>query len=366
MPPEASIALKPMQQSSPYSPLKVFHHKKHIDALRDGQPIAPVHVQIIPTNVCNQCCSFCSYRAKGYSSNETFQTLDSIPREKLLEIVADCESMGVKAIEVTGGGEPLCHPNIVEMCQAILDAEIDLGMVSNGSRWTPELAHVMRGAKWIRYSIDAGCAATYSTIRKVPATTYDKVRDAVRLQRSKRGNGADPIIGVGFVVTRDNWQEVVDAAARAKADGADNIRISAVFQNEEARYFDAFGVEAAALCREAESLNDGSFRVFNLFTDRVHDLIEGKPDYSYCGFQHFCTYIGADQQVYRCCVVAYNHIGLLGSIANQRFSELWQSPQVAGLLNNFDARQCPRCMFNNKNRTIQYAVDSAPRHVNFM
>ena len=119
------------------------------------------------------------------------------------------------------------------------------------------------------------------------------------------------------------------------------------------------------LCRDAEELQTGTFRVFNLFTDRLRDLFEGKPDYPTCNFQKVCSYIGADQNLYRCCVVAYNRIGLLGSLKGARLRDVWFSDEVQAKLANFDPNTCPTCMFHNKNRTIAYAIDPNPQHVNF-
>ena len=349
-----------------YSNLKIFHHRERVDAARSGSHPFPIHVQIIPTNVCNQRCRFCSYRCPGYSSNETFDPRESIPFPKLAEIINDCEDMGVRAIEITGGGEPTCHPQFLNLCEAILGAEIDLGLVTNGSRWSEDHVRLLSEAKWIRFSIDAGARNTYAMVRRVKSAVYDQVRAAVRRQHESRIPEVNQIIGVGFVVTRDNWSEIAVAAERARDDGADNIRISAVFQDKGAAYFDSFGMEAAKLCHQAKDLANERFRVFDLFSERVHDLVVGRPTRPFCGLQHFVTYIGADLNVYRCCVVAYNHVGLLGSIAEVSFREFWQSLQTAKALDDFDARVCPRCMFNGKNEIIAYALSPNPPHVNFL
>jgi len=351
---------------SVYSPLKIFHQRDAIDSLRSGKHCAPVHVQCIITNICDSWCRFCSYRQPGYSSNETFNPKDEIPYETLQEIVADCAQMGVKAIEVTGGGEPTCHPHFIDFCRLVLDAGIDLGLVTNGGRWSPEHTATLTAAKWIRYSVDAGCRNTYAMIRSVRPERYDKVRETIRNQCAAPNRDRHQLIGVGFVVTADNWSEVLTAAENAKADGADNFRISAVFQNEGARYFDGFGMEAAKLCHEAERLADDKFTVFNLFGDRVSDLREGQPDFRTCWFSRLCTYIGADLNVYRCCVVSFNRIGLLGSLADQSFREFWFSPSTENKLKSFDAHSCPRCMFTRTMKTIDYALDPDPPHANFL
>lgn len=356
--------------SAAYSSMKILHHAGHIEAMRRGEQPAPIHVQLIPTNRCPHRCNFCAYRMPGYSSNETFDPRQEIDFWKLAEIVDDCEGMGVRAIEITGGGEPTWHPQFLDLCDAILHAEIDLGLVTNGARWSDAHSRMLSHSKWVRFSFDAGCAETYAMLRGVDTDAYSAVRENVRslvAHRTQVASGPQqPIIGVGFVVSSDNWSEVVEATRRAKEDGADNIRLSAVFQNEGPRYFDSFGVDAAKLCREAESLADERFRVFNFFTDRVHDLTQGPPDYEFCGFQQLCTYIGADLNVYRCCVVAYNHLGLLGSIRDRSFKDFWRSAEKQAKMAGHNARTCPRCQVNAKNALIAYAVEPNPQHVNFL
>jgi MoaA/NifB/PqqE/SkfB family radical SAM enzyme len=219
----------------------------------------------------------------------------------------------------------------------------------------------------VRVSIDAGTAETYASIRRVPASQFERAWENVRrICAARDAAGSDVIVGVGFVVTKDNWREVATAARLAKEAAADNIRISAVFQPDDERYFEGFYGEAAALCREAATLADERFKVFNNFGDRVSDLTQHAPDYAACGYQHFSTYVGADQNVYRCCVQSYNPRGLIGSLKDQRFRELWESQAKRDDFAGFDARGCERCMFNEKNRTIAYALADGPAHVNFV
>jgi Fe-coproporphyrin III synthase len=120
------------------------------------------------------------------------------------------------------------------------------------------------------------------------------------------------------------------------------------------------------LCREAKLLETSGFKVFNNFDYRFEDLELAHPNYRKCGIQHFDTYMAADQNVYRCCVTAYNERGLIGSIRERRFRELWESKEKRRSFAEFDARGCEFCMFNAKNRTIAYAVSKNPPHVNFV
>lgn len=345
-----------------YSPLKIFHHRKQIDALRNGERPNLLHVQIILTNRCNQHCSFCAYRSKGYSSSEQFVVQDEISIDKALEIVDDCARLGVKAVELTGGGEPTIHPGFVQVCERLYGCGIQYGVVSNGTRWSEDIIEALSWASWVRVSIDSGRSSTYTTIRHSSQEVFHRVHSNVRRLKARSG----PTVGIGFVVTKDNWPEIFEAAKAAKENGVDNFRISAVFQNDGVHYFREFYNQAKALCKHAKNLEDEKFTVFDLFGDRIEDLRQQSPPDPFCPIQHLVTYIGADLNVYRCCVLAYNEHGLLGSVKDKSFYDLWQSVSTGIKLTLFDATECPHCMFNNKNATIRYAVNPSPDHVNFL
>jgi MoaA/NifB/PqqE/SkfB family radical SAM enzyme len=367
-------------EGSPYSPLKVLHHRERIDSIKAGKQIVPTQVQLIISDLCNQDCSFCAYRMSGYTSNQLFagdselaQVGTNNPKRmietpKVMEILNDCYEMGVGAIQVTGGGEPTVHPDHIEIFNAISDRGMGLGVVSNGAVFRKGLIEAYLRGQWVRFSIDAGNEDTYSGIRRVAKTHFHRTwKNIDDLCAAKRENpDSDLIIGIGFVVTKDNWKEILDCTVRAKEAGVDNVRISAIFQDEGISYFDGFYDEAKEIIREASRLSDESFKVFNNFGDRTEDLELQNPEYSYCGYQEFNTYIGGDLNVYRCCVLAYNERGIVGSLKNQRFKELWDSEMKKRNFDEFDAKGCPRCMFNNKNRTILYAIEPAPRHVDFV
>jgi MoaA/NifB/PqqE/SkfB family radical SAM enzyme len=346
--------------NSPYSPLKIFHHREWIKTMQAGGTPVPIFVQLIPTNRCNQSCIHCAYRTEGYSSNQLFNVQDELSWEKLREVVLDCKEMGVKAIELTGGGEPLLHPYFLRLCTLILDEGIDLGLVTNGAIFTEAHASVLHKASWVRFSIDAGQESTYRIIRSANGHAYHNARNAIKMLKSFSSN---PIVGVSFVVTKENWCELEEAANKAYQDGADNFRISAVFQNEGADYFKIFEQAIHAICRKLVDKYRGTpFHIFDLFSNRIDDLRQGRPDYKFCGFQQTQTYIGADYNVYRCCNLAYNKQGLLGSIREQKFSALWKTLDFT----IFNAHTCSRCMFNEKNQTIAYALETDPLHVNFV
>jgi len=323
-------------------------------------------------------CSFCAYRMSDYASNQLFALGDLAAKgtnnpkrmmdfDKVQEIIDDCKEMGVGAIQLTGGGEPTVHPRFQETCEQIIDLDMDLGLVTNGLLLKEGTRELLMDASWVRVSIDAGTPETYADVRRVPAMQFDKVWGNLEaLCKLRDEKKSDLIVGAGFVVTKDNWREIPLFAKRAKETGVDNIRFSAIFQNEGSRYFNSFFDEAAELCSQSLEMAEGKFTVFNGFGDRVADLAQKAPDYDFCGYQHFTTYIGGDLNVYRCCGYAYNERGLIGSLEEQTFKQLWASKKKKKDFDNFRASECGVCQFNHKNKAILYALDPNPRHVDFV
>jgi MoaA/NifB/PqqE/SkfB family radical SAM enzyme len=272
--------------------------------------------------------------------------------------------MGVKAIQFTGGGEPLLHPDHEHIFRLALFDGFEIAVVTNGARMTPTVADLIGGrATWVRVSLDSGCADTYSKLRHTPEAEFCKITNAIQqLAMARDASTFGAYVGVGFVVCESNWNEVVDAARIARELGADNMRISGIFQSGGASYFSSFYDQCFQLCKEAESLSTDSFSVSNLFTDRIQDLQIGHPDHEFCEYQHFCTYIGADKWVYRCCNVAYTEHGKVGKITDDMpFDKIWDSSVTKA----FNAMECPRCQFNAKNAVIRHAMKK-PVHENFV
>jgi len=277
--------------------------------------------------------------------------------EKALEIVEDCAALGVQAVQFTGGGEPTLHKDFHLVYGAVTYSGMKSALVSNGVRITPDLARIIVKGSWVRISLDAATESTYILTRRVHRSHWAKATTAVyNLKQAKDELGSGCVIGVGFVVTPDNWHEVYEAAKLAKELGADNFRISAQFSNEDEKMFEGFHTEAAQLCKEAEELSDEGFMVYNRFGARIDDLRHGRPGDRLCGYQFFTTYIGADLNVYRCCGYAYNERGLVGSIKNHRFKDFWLSQARFDNQINFDGRECERCQFRKQNQAIAYVT----------
>jgi MoaA/NifB/PqqE/SkfB family radical SAM enzyme len=283
-----------------------------------------------------------------------------IPTAAARSILDDINMLGARAVQFTGGGEPTVHPEFAGIVLAAIDMGLDVGVVTNGTK----LEEVPQSIDWLRVSIDAGTSATYKATRK--SDRFDEVLAKVAAFVAAR-EGASPLVGIGYVITPDNVGEVAEGVRRAAETGADYIRLSAMFSEDGGAVFTED--ERVEMERQRELIARGNWLidVVDLAADRLGDLDQGAPDYEFCGAQHFTTYIGGDQCMYRCCTTAYTSHGKLVDLSETRLRDWWYTSEARAKLRDFDARSCKLCMFNAKNRGIAKLLDVAPpQHVNFV
>ena len=363
-----------MSQAGIYSELKpVWWYA------REGKlPDSPKQVQLILSDLCNQDCSFCAYRMSGYTSNELFMG-DSkaakyghdnpkrwIPTDRALALMNEFKNAGVLAVQFTGGGEPTVHPKHEAIFNRALALELHCSLVSNGLKWSSNLVEeILPKFDWIRVSIDAGDADAYAKIRRTPMQNWDNVwANVIDLRHAILRWQSDTRLGLGFVVTPESFQGIPEFARLARDAGVNNIRYTAMFSTEAETPFLRIYDRICDLIKVAKDLATPDFAVHDNFGSRFADLKQHAPDYKTCGYQSYTTYIGGDLNSYRCCILAYNKRGLVkgGNLKNRSFSEFWASQERKDDLAALDARGCPRCQFNTKNRQLNYVMSPNPDH----
>lgn len=130
-----------------------------INRLLQANPSRPYKLFQIESSLdCNLECVMCPWNeirpAEAVMSWETFA--------HLIPYLDQAES-----VDLTGGGEPLKNPRLVEMVQAAHRAGCEVGFSTNGIRLTPDLARrlLAAGLDWVSFSVDAATADLYERIR---------------------------------------------------------------------------------------------------------------------------------------------------------------------------------------------------------
>lgn len=355
--------------SNLYADNKIFHFSDKLDDIAAGRVTAPIHVRLKPTNRCQHSCHYCCYRNSDLFLNERFDDADEIPADKMREIASDLVNMGVKAVTLSGGGEPLCYPGIGDIVRALTDGGVKLAMLTNGGLLKGDIAGLLaRRATWVRISMDAADAGCYARARAVPVGEFEKICDNIHSFAGLAGRRS--VLGVNFIVTRDNATDVLKFLELAKRMGVDHVKVSNAIvstePSENTEYMAELFDDVKRQVGEAEEgLADDTFAVIDKFHADSESLVR---DYDWCPMAQCLTVIAADQNVYTCQDKAYTTSGLLGSIKDRSFADLWGSDELQAKLKKLNpGKQCRHhCVAHGKNISLHSYFDADEEHLDFV
>jgi MoaA/NifB/PqqE/SkfB family radical SAM enzyme len=357
-----------------YSVLKAAWHLDRIQAMREGKQVSPISLQLVLSDLCNHDCHFCAYRASNGFSSQNFGVTEAdgthnhnpnrmIPTPKAHELIADAQALGVKAVTFTGGGEPTVHPDHLALFADALDRGFDCSLNTNGALLRRGWEAVLPRFTYIRFSIDGGTAEEYARIRRVTPNTYGVVlQNLQRLVNEVRRQSSACVVGTGYVVTPENYVNVLEGIERIRDTGATYVRLASMQTTEGPSIYGDALQAARDVVRTATLRSTPEFQVVNLFDSALGRRMDGP----FCGFQQLVLYVGANLRAYRCCYVAYTDLGDVGDLTNQRLVDWMGSSEKWTAYEHFDARSCAVCPLADKNNVIDYMVRPDPTHINFI
>ncbi|MGV8151733.1 MAG: radical SAM protein [Candidatus Nanoarchaeia archaeon] len=348
-----------------YSQSKLAFHKDKLKSLSEGKVTAPVYVRIKPTNRCDHRCFYCSYDPEfGYILSENKHTQDEIPEKKMLEILDNLKEIGVKAVTYSGGGEPMVHPSIKKILRKTLESKIELSAITNGQKINGEIAELLSGAEWIRVSADYCDEQTFTANRRVPASNFYKMEENLRNFAKIKKDSC--VLGISFIITKFNADKVYESAKFFKDLGVNNIRFSPVYIPEGHSLAQGGSVEYHAPIKEkvleqikkAEELKSPTFTTYNYYNTDFYSVMGNDRPYKRCFMMETVPVIAANQKVYFCHDKAYSDSGLIGSIKNCSFSDLWFSDATAKRFKEFKPQECCKhhCTADGRNIEIEKMI----------
>jgi MoaA/NifB/PqqE/SkfB family radical SAM enzyme len=125
-------------------PIKTILNQDVLDGIK-LRKIFPKHIQLNITNKCMFDCSFCSCKERDKSQELSFN--------QVKDIVDRFRELGTKAITMSGGGEPLCHPKINDIINYIASKGILIGLVTNGMLLNKLNRVTILNLTWCRISL---------------------------------------------------------------------------------------------------------------------------------------------------------------------------------------------------------------------
>ncbi|MBF0319219.1 MAG: radical SAM protein [Nitrospirae bacterium] len=352
-----------------YTKLKVFHFKEKLDSLpkETGRTLPPLHVRLKPTNVCNHNCRYCAYRSDNLQLGKDMVKSDFIPEEKMMEILSDFEAMGIQAVTLSGGGEPLYYPYIIKTIRRLSSTKIKFATLTNGARLTGEIAELFaHHGTWLRISMDGWDDESYTMYRGVKAGEFTNIMK--NIGDFKKLNGSC-YLGISLIVDERNAGHISDMIRNLKNAGADSVKISpCIISNdseENNSYHKPFFEKVkGAVAMAIEELSGDNYEIF----DSYHELdSKFKKNYTWCPYLQILCVIGADSNVYSCQDKAYNlDEGLLGSLKDMSFKEFWSANRDCFYKINPSVHCNHHCVANDKNKMVLEYLDADKGHLGFV
>jgi molybdenum cofactor biosynthesis enzyme MoaA len=151
---------------------------------------------------------------------------DLLDTDLIIRVLKEFSLTAVNSVTWTGGGEPTLHPDFETITGYAYKEGVEQGMYTNGAHISRERAeHIKTGFKWVYISLDADSAFDYKRMKGV-----DKFSDVLQgLEYLSRSPG-DAVVGVGYLLTRDNFYSIPGMVELAKRMGADYCQFRPTLQ----------------------------------------------------------------------------------------------------------------------------------------
>ena len=185
--------------------IKFWLHQEQMFSYKEGTGRSVVSTHVSPESICNLRCSYCSVDNRDISKH--------IKIEVVKDYIEKLQSRGLKAVIITGGGEPTLYKKFNELVQWIkYDRGLDVALITNGTCFRLIKPETFKAFSWIRMSlnifpdweaktgvdflhnhIDSGCVIGASMVVETKdELTTQEVEDGVKLLK-RIGKVADKI-----------------------------------------------------------------------------------------------------------------------------------------------------------------------------
>jgi len=148
---EAAIAeryLRPSEAEHRFTStgVKFWKHREAMESYRAGSGRSVISTHIAPEGRCNLSCDYCSVTHRTFHSRLELGVIQ--------DYVARLQERGLRAVILTGGGEPTVYNRFNELAEWLLDRGLDLALITNGTQFKRVSDRVLGGLSWLRISMN--------------------------------------------------------------------------------------------------------------------------------------------------------------------------------------------------------------------
>lgn len=329
---------------------KLLYHIDRLAEIHDGLKPPPVNVEIDLSNRCNLGCKDCHFahvHSKGpHARARTHDTGDLMRTDLAIEILRQLDEARVRSITWTGGGEPMLHPDFMDIIAACW---IDQGLYTNGTHIDAYKAAVLKNRmSWVYVSLDRHTRESYREYKRTDAFT----KAVMGIRHLVRATGL-ATVGVGFLLDDTCWEDAPDMADLALDLGADYVQFRPMVGPSGAWINKATGTLAGLTQRKGVILD---LSRFDLYRDW------GGHGYPRCHWTQLQTVITPDARVWTC----VNRRGFdgdcIGDLTTEPFEMIWQRSGAKVV----DSNCRVMCRGHIPNLTLDKMMSEQPEHGGFI
>jgi radical SAM protein with 4Fe4S-binding SPASM domain len=359
--PQNSDGLPEVTLDQAHAPDKVLAHEDLLRKFVNGETFRPIHMRIGIMGACNMRCNFCNFHSPNEESfYDLFSFKDAIPTDKSVKLMREFAESGGRAVTFCGSGECTIHRGYTEICAAGHEAGLRIGLITNGSRLhRQQIADcVINTHTWVRIGLNAGTEATFNEITRDRERTFTTFFKAVSRLREQ---AVDPEfrIGFNFVITRQNYKEIVQAAQAVRDSGAHYVRFEPEFYSSMGHEtIEEVMAEVSASLTEVAALSSEEFEISVPKLDRgpMDQVEEVEGDFEHCHYSRFVTAVGADGNLYPCPQVHLNSRYLIGNVLEDGYLPVLEGgPRAEWEASNPRRTDlCKSCFYRPQNELLEW------------
>ncbi|MCB9892553.1 MAG: radical SAM protein [Planctomycetes bacterium] len=237
----------------------VVHGVRRASATTERALLGPAQIRLNPMGaICNHACHMCWLQHLEPTTLQSLVKIDKTERMSLAEYVALFDGMprGLTEVNVVGGGEPLVHPECLDIMSEVKKRGWRGYLMSNGTLLDEKSARALVDMQWdkTRFSIHAGDRDTYRAVHD--RDNFERLHDNLSRLVSYRNERSATSVGIEahFVIQRLNLHTIPQMFAFAQEVGVDHMVFEIVFAlSPRFRLTKNEHREAARLLRECAS-----------------------------------------------------------------------------------------------------------------
>ena len=340
-----------MVEIYPIEQMKVLSYYNEIKDIFKGNIPVPRTVEIFISDDCNHKCVGC------HSSMLHEEHIGKLNIKVVKKVIRELSTLGVEGIEISGGGEPLLHPNIVEFMECVNEKMVG-GMITNGTVITEKIGDsIVENLRFVRIALDAGSKDVYEKIHRV--NHFKILKNNIRyIVKRKQELKSNITIGLKYLVSEKNYFDIIKATELAKSLGVDYIQFKAL-RRDENTITDL--VKVSELIEDSKKLANNSFKVMG----SIEKTFLTTP----CVLTPIHPTIDASGNVYLCAFWQYRRDSFnIGNIKNQTFKEIWYSERHIEAIKSIKIDECNYfdCPLHIPNYIAHEAIKEGNMHLEFV